>query len=93
MRISRYNYIKELKNHGGIVMFDKTEKLVLAVDGMHCNHCKARVEAAIKAVKGVRSAEADLASATAEVVFVPAKVQPEAIAEAVCAIGFEAKVK
>lgn len=74
-------------------MFEKTEKLVLDVEGMHCGHCKARVEAALKAVKGVKTAEADLASATAEVVFVPSKVQPEAIAEAVCAIGFDAKVK
>ncbi|MBQ9847732.1 MAG: heavy-metal-associated domain-containing protein [Clostridia bacterium] len=74
-------------------MFDKTEKLTLSVEGMHCNHCKARVEAALKAVKGVKKAEANLESASAEVVYVPAKVQPEDIASAVTAIGFDAKLK
>ncbi len=74
-------------------MFDKTEKLTLSVEGMHCNHCKGRVENALKSVKGVKKAEADLASATASVVYVPNKVEPQAIADAVSAIGFEAKVQ
>ncbi|MBQ7984485.1 MAG: permease, partial [Bacteroidales bacterium] len=39
-------------------------KQIYAVEGMHCNHCKAAVELAVKKVKGVQSAEADVAANT-----------------------------
>jgi copper chaperone CopZ len=74
-------------------MFEKKLTATLSVDGMHCNHCKARVENAIKAVKGVKSFTVSLESASAEIVYAEGKTTPESVAEAITAIGFEAKVK
>ena len=74
-------------------MFEKKLNATLSVEGMHCNHCKARVENAIKAVKGVKSVIVSLDTASAEIVYAEGKTTPEAVAEAVTKIGFNAKVK
>ena len=42
-------------------------KIVLKVEGMHCEHCVAAVTKAVSALAGVRSAHVDLAAGTAEV--------------------------
>ncbi len=34
----------------------------IKVNGMHCEHCKAAVEKAVKAIPGVKDAKADLAT-------------------------------
>ena len=44
-----------------------TEKQVLCVEGMHCAHCAARVEKALTAVDGVKSAKVDLEAKTATI--------------------------
>lgn len=75
------------------MFFDKTENTVISVEGMHCNHCKAKVEAAIKAVKGVKKFVVSLDSASASVDYAPSKTSPEDIAAAVTASGFNASVK
>jgi copper chaperone len=75
------------------MFFDKTEKLILSVEGMHCNHCKARVENALTAIKGVKKAEADLATGDVTVTFVPSKTDANALCDAVNALGFSAKLK
>ncbi len=75
------------------MLFEKSKMGVLSVEGMHCNHCKARVESALKAVKGVKKAEADLASGEVSVVYVESKVTLRELADAVNAIGFKAEVK
>ncbi len=45
----------------------ETVTTVLSVKGMACGHCAARVEGALAAVKGVKSAKVDLAAATVTV--------------------------
>jgi copper chaperone CopZ len=42
-------------------------KKTIKVDGMHCNHCKMRVEKALKALNGITSAKVDLEAKTAEI--------------------------
>jgi copper chaperone CopZ len=74
-------------------MFEKKLNATLSVEGMHCNHCKARVENAIKAVKGVKAVTVSLDTASAEIVYAEGKTTPEAVAETVTKIGFNAKVK
>jgi copper ion binding protein len=74
-------------------MFEKKLNATLSVEGMHCNHCKARVENAVKAVKGVKAVTVSLDTASAEIVYAEGKTTPEAVAEAVTKIGFNAKVK
>ncbi len=75
------------------MFFDKTENTVITIEGMHCNHCKARVENAIKAVKGVKKFVVSLENAEASIDYVASKVSPEDIASAVTESGFNAKVK
>ena len=71
-------------------MFDKTEMMVLQIEGMSCAHCVKRVEEALRAVKGVKSAKADLANKTAQVTYVPAKTGKEQLVQAVEKAGFKA---
>ncbi|MBE6692700.1 MAG: heavy-metal-associated domain-containing protein [Ruminococcaceae bacterium] len=74
-------------------MFDKTENTLLTVNGMHCNHCKAKVENTLKALKGVKKYTVSLETASAEVEYVPKKITPAEIASAITNAGFEASVK
>lgn len=74
-------------------MFEKKLNATISVEGMHCNHCKAKVENTLKAVKGVKKFEVSLENACAEVVYAEGKTTPDEIASAVSAAGFPAKVK
>ncbi|MCR5077687.1 MAG: cation transporter [Prevotella sp.] len=58
-------------------------KNVFAVSGMKCEHCKANVENALKAVNGVREAEVSLADANVKVEYDEAVVTPVQLKEAV----------
>lgn len=71
-------------------MFDKKEKITLTVTGMSCGHCVKRVGDALKAVKGVKNAEVDLANGKAEIEFVSGKVTVGALIDAVEKCGFGA---
>ena len=81
------------KSFGVSVMFEKKLNTALSVEGMHCNHCKGRVEAALKALKGVKSFTVSLENASAEVVYAEGKITPEEIASAVSNVGFPSSVK
>lgn len=72
------------------MLFEKTETVRITVTGMRCAHCKAAVETALKAVRGVRKAIADPQGGFAEITYVPAKTSPEELAEAIRGAGFEA---
>lgn len=72
-------------------LFEKCESVTLSVSDMHCGHCKAKVEAALKAVKGVKKVDVNLENATAEVSYHALETSPEALAAAVTAAGFPAK--
>ena len=74
-------------------MFEKKINSVISVEGMHCNHCKARVETALKSVKGVKKFEVSLETASADVIYAEGKTTPEEIAAAITAAGFPASVK
>lgn len=75
------------------MFFDKTENGILSVEGMHCNHCKAKVENALKELKGVKKAEADLASAEVAVTYLPNKISCAEMVDKINSIGFKASVK
>ena len=74
-------------------MFEKKLNATLSVEGMHCNHCKAKVEAALKSAKGVKAFSVSLESASAEIVYAEGKTTPEAVAEIITGAGFGARVK
>ena len=58
-------------------------KKTITVNGRKCEHCKAKVEGALKAIDGVHAAEVSLADHNVAVDYDETKVQPEAMKEAV----------
>ncbi len=65
--------------------------LKLKVSGMHCGHCQAKVEKALKGVSGAYGVQVDLHAGSAEVDF-DGKTSPERFVEAVRAAGYTAQV-
>ena len=57
------------------------------VEGMHCAHCAARVEQALKEISGVRSAKVDLEKKIATIKVKPA-VNEEIVKKAIEETGF-----
>ena len=74
-------------------MFAKTEKIKLGVDGMHCQHCRMRVENALKSVKGVKKVSVSLDDAQADIEIAAGKTDPATLIKAVEEAGFGASVK
>jgi copper chaperone CopZ len=70
-------------------MFEKTKIIVFNVEGMHCSHCQAAVQTALKAVKGVKKVEVSLEQKTATVFVKEGKVQVSDLMDAVKNAGFE----
>jgi copper chaperone CopZ len=62
------------------------ERLTLAISGMSCNHCVARVGNALRSVAGVEVENVAIGSAT--VSYDPATTSPGAIADVVVDAGY-----
>ncbi len=75
------------------MLFSSNKKETIKVEGMHCGHCKQSVENAAMSVEGVKSANADLKSASLTVTL--GKDVPETavdkVVEAVNTAGFKAQ--
>jgi Cu+-exporting ATPase len=69
-----------------------TEQLRLAIDGMSCASCVARVERALVAVPGVVGASVNLASEVATLEVVAGSVAPRALLAAVDDAGYSARL-
>jgi Cu2+-exporting ATPase len=67
----------------------ETVTYTISVEGMACGHCAARVESALAAVKGVKSAKVDLAAANVTVVAAGASL--ETLTAAITAAGYVVK--
>ena len=68
-----------------------TEEWNLAIGGMHCASCVARVESALAAVPGVRDARVNLATERATVVVDPGRVDAGQLASSVAKAGYTAR--
>ncbi len=67
--------------------------VTLKITGMHCSHCRVKVEQALQKVTGVYGASVDLDGGTAEVDFDGQKAAPDALVAAVKAVGYGAEVE
>ena len=65
--------------------------LTLAVPGMTCGSCEARIRSALKGQPGVRNVEVDLPSLSVQVVYDPATADPKALADRVSKAGYPAR--
>ena len=66
-----------------------SETVDLPVQGMTCANCVRSVERTLTKTPGVIKAAVDLEAARATVEYDPARVQPEALADAVRRLGYE----
>lgn len=64
----------------------------IAVRGMTCEHCKARVEKALADVKGVFGASVELSRGTAEVDFDEGVTSAAELVAAIKAAGYDANL-
>lgn len=69
------------------MFFKKKETVTISVEGMACGHCAARVESALTAVKGVKSAKVDLEAKNVTVVH--SGVNVETLKDAITAAGYK----
>ncbi|CAN7607244.1 heavy metal translocating P-type ATPase [Ensifer adhaerens] len=67
------------------------ESIELAIEGMTCASCVARIEKALKAVPGVADASVNLATERASVRLTKGIATVASLEEAVCAAGYDAK--
>lgn len=72
-------YLKEVSS------MEKT----LDVQGMSCGHCKASVEGALKKLDGVKEVEANVTTGKVDVSFDEAKVNEQALKEAIEEQGYD----
>lgn len=61
----------------------------IKVDGMHCGHCKKRVEEAVSGIPGVKSATVDLAKKEVEYQEDGAPVAVETVMQVIRDAGYE----
>ena len=76
------------ENNKGENEMAQTNKLLVNVDGMTCNHCKANVEKALQELSFVENAEVNLDNKNAEVTYFGA-ADEKAIEEAINEAGYE----
>ena len=82
-------YINKAPNHKeDDDMFGKTKTVTVSVEGMMCNNCKAHVEKALLALKGVKSAEASVENKNVTVV-AKASLSDDSITSAIVAAGYK----
>jgi copper chaperone len=65
------------------------ETLVLKIGGMTCNHCKMKVEKALRTMDGVENVQVDLNTGQATVSFDSAKLRAEDLRTVVSEAGYE----
>lgn len=64
----------------------------LAITGMSCAACSARIERVLRALEGVAEASVNLAAESASVTYDPAVLRPAALIQAITEAGFGAQV-
>ena len=69
---------------------DDEVTLNLALKGMTCASCSARIEKVVSAMAGVRSMQVNLAAETGTAIFEPGTISKRKIVETIGSLGFEA---
>ena len=75
-----------------LVLPEKEVRLALAIGGMTCASCAARIEKVVGGLAGVRTMQVNLATESATVVFDPEVISQRQIREAIERLGFKAQV-
>ncbi|MGI9067947.1 MAG: heavy-metal-associated domain-containing protein [Pyrinomonadaceae bacterium] len=76
-----------------IVVTPKTERVVIAIEGMHCGGCASGVKAMLKRTPGVVSADVSFEQKEAKIEFDSSATSREKIVDAINNMGYKASVK
>jgi copper ion binding protein len=68
----------------------QTQTVRILIEGMSCSACVARVKSGVSQLDGVSSVDVDLATRSARVRFMPAKVSAETIVSTINGMGYRA---
>ena len=68
-----------------------SDKLTLNISGMTCNHCKMKVEKALKTLDGVQEVQINLEAGQAEVQYDAGKISESDLKTVVGSAGYEVK--
>lgn len=71
----------------------KTERVKIAIEGMHCTSCAQGIKVTLKRTPGVITAEVSYEQREAVVEYDPSRTSPAKIVEAINNLGYKAKVK
>ena len=71
------------------MLFSKKKTLTLKIDGMHCEKCQAKAEAALKAAGAKAAVDLKLGRAS---VTCPEKLDADTLVKAIEALGFGCRV-
>lgn len=71
----------------------QTERVTIAIEGMHCGSCANGIRAMLKRTAGVTSADVSYERKEAVVEYEPGRVTREKIVEAITNLGYKASVK
>ncbi|MBS3886332.1 MAG: heavy-metal-associated domain-containing protein [Dethiobacter sp.] len=66
-------------------------KIKLGISGLSCNHCKMKVEKALKTLAGVENVQVNLAAGEAEVDFDAAKISEAELKAVIVDAGYEVR--
>ena len=66
--------------------------LFLAITGMTCAACSARIERVLRAAEGVKSADVNLAAETAQIIYDPAQTKAQALRVLISEAGFGSQI-
>lgn len=76
-----------------VIATPSTERVVIAIEGMHCGSCASGVKAMLKRTRGVLSADVSFEQKEAKVEFDSSATSREKIVEAINNMGYKASVK
>ena len=68
-----------------------SESMKMSISGMSCNHCKMKVEKALKTLDGVENVEVNLADGVADVKYDPSKISTDQLKDVIIDAGYEVK--
>lgn len=71
----------------------KSERVMVAIEGMSCTSCASGIKAMLKRTPGVISAEVSFERREADVEYDPERTTREKIVEAITKLGYKATVK
>jgi copper chaperone CopZ len=76
-----------------IIATPNTERVLIAIEGMHCGGCASGVKAMLKRTRGVVSADVSFEQKEAKVEFDSSATSREKIVEAINNMGYKASIK